>query len=401
MRPATAAVSERSRCPCCIRVLRAPGGGPDSNRLAWRCHAAYLTQVSIIPVYGHEALRKRLRLAAERGTLPSSILLHGARGVGKQRLALWLGQLLLCSAEGERPCGRCQHCKYSLKVAHPDLHWFFPRPRLKESDPDPETVREDYRDAIAERVGTRGLYAPGDGSEAIFVAVVRALLQQAALSPALARRKVFVVGDAERMVPQEGSDQAANAFLKLLEEPLADTTLVLTSSEPGALLPTIRSRVVAIRVPAVAEAGMRQFLADPAVSDVLAENGVAASTEERLRLAQGAPGVLLAASGLRESLDQANRLVTAALRGDAADRFRLAFAQGASKARGGFAQMLDALTVVLHQRLKQAVLAGDQEAARHARALEVVERAKIMATGNVNPQLVTASLIRQLRPLIQ
>lgn len=357
--------------------------------------------MSIIPVYGHEALRQRLRLAAERGTLPSSILLHGARGVGKQRLALWLGQLLLCSGDVERPCARCQHCKYALKLAHPDLHWFFPRPRLKESDPDPETVREDYREAIAERVENRGLYAAGDGSEAIFVAVVRALLRQSAFSPALARRKVFVVGDAERMVPQEGADQAANAFLKLLEEPPADTTLILTSSEPGALLPTIRSRVVAIRVPPVPAAAMRQFLADPVVSSALSESGVPATTEERLRLAQGAPGALLAASGLRESLDQANRLVNVALRGDAADRYRLAFAQGASKARGAFAQMLDALTVVLHQRLKQAALRGDEQAARHARALEAVERAKVTATGNVNPQLITASLIRQLTPLIQ
>ena len=47
----------------------------------------------------------------------------------------------------------------------------------------------------------------------------------------------MVIGDAERMVVQEGTDVAANAFLKLLEEPLPDTTLLLTSSDPGALLP--------------------------------------------------------------------------------------------------------------------------------------------------------------------
>ncbi len=357
--------------------------------------------MSIIPVYGHEALRQRLRTAASRGNLPNSILLHGPRGVGKQRLALWLGQLLLCSSEGERPCGRCQHCKYSSKIAHPDLHWFFPRPRLKDSDPDPETVRDDYREAIAERVEQRGLYSPADGSEAIYVAVVRALLRQSVLSPALARRKAFVVGDAERMVPQEGSDQAANAFLKLLEEPLADTTLILTSSEPGALLPTVRSRVVAIRVAPLPEQAVRQFLADPAVINALADSGLPPAADERIRLAQGAPGALLAASGLRESLDQANRLVAAAASGDPADRFRIAFTQGASKARGGFAQMLDALTVVLHQRLKEAVLDGDEGAAKNARALEAVEKAKTMVTGNVNPQLVTASLIRQLEALIK
>jgi DNA polymerase-3 subunit delta' len=281
------------------------------------------------------------------------------------------------------------------------LHWFFPRPRLKDTDPDPETVRDDYRDAISERVAQRGLYTPADGTEAIYVAVVRALLQQAALSPALARRKVFVVGDAERMVSQEGADQAANAFLKLLEEPPTNTTVILTSSEPGALLPTIRSRVVAIRVAPLPEAKVRQFMSDPAVSDALADSGAPSSTEERVRLAAGAPGTLLAATGIRDALDQASRLLAAATRGDGADRLRLAFTQGSSKARGGFTQMLDALTVLIHQRVKDAVRDGDPRAGTTARALDAVERAKALAAGNVNPQLVSAGLIRQLGELVR
>ncbi|MDQ3997666.1 MAG: hypothetical protein M3303_11710 [Gemmatimonadota bacterium] len=357
--------------------------------------------MSIVPLFGHEALRQRLRDAVARGRLPGSILLHGRRGVGKQRLALWLGQLLLCSAAGERPCGVCQHCRYSLALVHPDLHWYFPRPRLKDADPDPETVQDDYREAIAERVEQRGLYPPADGTEAIFVAAVRALLHQAVLSPALARRKVFVVGDAERMVPQEGADQAANAFLKLLEEPPANTTLVLTSSEPGALLPTVRSRVVAIRVAPVSEPAMRQFIADPFVTTALAANGAPTSADERLRLAQGAPSALLAAPGLREALDQAGRLLAAAVRGDTAERLRLAFVQGSSRARGSFAQMLDALTVLLHQRVEDAVRDGDPRAAGAARAMESVERAKAMAAGNVNPQLVSAAMMRQIGSLIR
>jgi DNA polymerase-3 subunit delta' len=352
--------------------------------------------VPIIPVYGHEALRARLREAMSRGTLPGSILLHGQRGVGKQRLALWMGQTLLCSAEAERPCGRCQHCKYATALVHPDLHWFFPRPRIKESDPDPETVRQDYGDAIRERVERGGLYTPTDGTEAIYVAVVRALLREAALSPALARRKVFVVGDAERMVSQEGSDQAANAFLKLLEEPPADTTLILTSSEPGALLPTIRSRVVAIRVAPLPDRSIREFVANRVVADALSESGVPPSIDEQVDLAQGAPGALLAAGGIRDALDQASRLLAIIERGDPADRLRIAFTQGSSKARGGFMQMLDALTVVLHHRVRSAVSEGDAKAARTARALETVERAKAMATGNVNPQLLSAALMRQL-----
>ena len=359
--------------------------------------ATYLTRVSIVPLYGHEALRQQLRTAAARGTLPGSLLLHGARGVGKQRLALWLGQALLCSGPNPRPCGKCQHCRYAADWVHPDLHWYFPRPRLKEADPSPESVRDDYAEAIAERVERHGLYAPADGTEAIFVAAVRALLHAAVLSPALAKRKVFVVGDAERMVPQEGAEVAANAFLKLLEEPPADTTLILTSSEPGALLPTIRSRVVGVRVPPLPEADVRAFLADPNAAAALAENGAPSSAEERVRLAQGAPGLLLGASGMRESLAQAGRLLAAATRGDLVETLRLAFIQGSSRARGSFAQTLDALTVLLHQRVREAVEGEDPRGATAAaRAVEAVERSKMLVAGNANPQLVTSALVRDL-----
>ena len=107
---------------------------------------------------------------------------------------------------------------------------------------------DDFADAIAERVKSSGLYAGSSGNDGVYVATVRAIVQAASVSPAMGKRKVFIVGDAEQMVPQEGSEQAANALLKLLEEPPANTFIILTSSEPGALLPTIRSRVVNIRV---------------------------------------------------------------------------------------------------------------------------------------------------------
>ena len=94
--------------------------------------------MSLRPLYGHAALRHRLTAAAAEDRLPASLMLQGRRGVGKQRLGLWLGQYLLCErALSERllePCGDCQHCRYTGRGIHPDLHWFFPRPRLKDGD---------------------------------------------------------------------------------------------------------------------------------------------------------------------------------------------------------------------------------------------------------------------------
>ena len=355
----------------------------------------------LVPLYGHERLRERLTEAYARGVLPASMLLQGPRGVGKQRLALWLGQLLLCEGEGARPCGKCSQCRFSRDLTHPDLRWVFPRPRLKDGDPSVDDVREDYAEAIAERVASGGLYTPPSGSDGIYVATVRAIVRSAAMSPALAKRKAIVIGDAEGMVPQEGSDAAANAFLKLLEEPPADTTLILTSSEPGALLPTIRSRVVAVRVPPISDVAVGEFLADPLVKAQLRSEHSKAAVSELVGLAGGAPGRLLASAALREAAQQAQRLLEAATSGDAAVGYRVAFCQGAARARGGFTDTLDALEVLLHQRVRSGVSSGNERlSSGAAKALEVVERVKEQASGNVNPQLLTAALIREMSSLV-
>lgn len=346
----------------------------------------------LISLYGHASLRKRLALSASAGRLPSSLLLHGPAGIGKQRLALWLAQLLLCAGD-ERPCGKCQHCRYMAELQHPDLHWFFPRPRLKDTDPDPDDVRDDYREAIVERMESGGLYEAPSGTEGIFIAAVRSLTRDAMLAPALASRKIFVIGDAERMVSQEGADQAANALLKLLEEPPADTFFILTSSEPSALLPTIRSRVAAVRVLRLAGKDVAEFLRDPLVVSYMKKSK---RPEPRPELLAGAPGRVLNESENAQAITIARRMLDAAASRNP-ERFSLALTRGASNARGGFTDSLDALTVLLTERTREAVARNDRvRAGRIAAAADLVEIAKERASGNVNPQLITAKLVHDL-----
>lgn len=349
----------------------------------------------IVDLYGHESLRARLSESVSAGTLPSSLLFQGARGVGKQRLALWLAERLLCTNQNP-PCGTCKACRYVRELTHPDLHWVFPRPRLKDADPDQEQVRDDYAEAIAERVENLGLYAPPSGSEGIYVATVRSLVRSAAMSPAMGRRKIFIVGDAERMVPQEGADMAANAFLKLLEEPPADTTLILTSSEPGALLPTIRSRVVSVRVPLVPDAAVRAFVENPAVKKILDKES-RNSTAERVRAAAGAPGRLLSGNDDAKATISARRIIDAATSSRRASHYSAALAQGAAGARGAFTDTLDALVDLLGERVRDALHRRDDGAAASAsKAVDAVLRAQTYANGNVSPQVITAKLIRDL-----
>jgi DNA polymerase-3 subunit delta' len=203
------------------------------------------------------------------------------------------------------------------------------------------------------------------------------------------------------MVAQEGSDQAANAFLKLLEEPLPDTTVVLTTSEPAALLPTIRSRVIGLRASPLSDADVRAFLKDPLASAALQSYSLPKNVEERVRLAGGSPGALLTSSGVADALALANAILAAPSAG-AAERFRLGLSFGSSRARGFFSEVLEALTSVLHGRVRERADAGDEEGARRAAlAVRAVEQAKLRASGNVSPQLIGSSLLRdfaELRP---
>jgi DNA polymerase-3 subunit delta' len=186
-------------------------------------------------------------------------------------------------------------------------------------------------------------------------------------------------------------------FLKLLEEPPADTTLVLTSSEPGALLPTIRSRVVAMRVAPLSDAEVGEFLGDDAVRGMLnADSDAPHGEDERMRAADGLPGALLGAAGRSEALAQARRILESRAE-PIADRYLIAVGQGVGKARGGFSETLDAVTVLLHDRARAALGMSDEAGAlAAARAIDAVERAKALAHGNVSPQLVAAALLNEL-----
>lgn len=324
--------------------------------------------------------------------MPGSLLLHGRRGVGKQRLALWLAQTLICDAP-DTPCERCQGCRYVAELTHPDLYWFFPVARADISDSSPEESLAYMRNAARDRAQGDALWGSTSGSEGIFVEMIRALVRSASSAPAMSRRKVMILGDADRMIAQEGSDQAANALLKLLEEPLPDTTLILTTSEPGALLPTIRSRVVSVRVSPLTQVELRHWAS---LDVVRTRTGPVA--ESALERAAGAPGALLDGSEQEAARTHAARWL-GALKGDVSEQFATVLSEKHAGARGSFADALDALDGLLHERLRPAVESGAAQAFALARAHDAVEAARERTSHNVNPSLITAELLRELRNL--
>ena len=275
--------------------------------------------MALHPVYGHEELRERIATALRAGTLPPALLLVGPQGVGKQRVGLWLAAGVLCEKGPGAPCGECQSCRMAGSLSHPDIHWFFPIQRPKGDESKQVEEAEDLLTAAIAARRETPLYPRPDGMAGLFLPLVRVLHRRAQMRPAMSRAKVFIVADAERLVPQASSHEAANAMLKVLEEPPQDTYFVLTTSEPAALLPTIKSRLVQLRVGRLTPPKIASFLTDVA--------GVApAEAKRRAELAAGSIGTAVElAEGADEERVAAGKLLAAARKGPAA-RHAYAFA---------------------------------------------------------------------------
>lgn len=374
--------------------------------------------MSLHPLVGHQEVRGVLGDAYGRGALPSSLLIHGPRGVGKQRLALWIGQLLVCtSPESSGPCERCGPCRMAKSLEHPDIHWYFPlaRPKKVSGDRLVDALEEARMQALAE-VREESL-RPSHSSEVrgLYLGAVRNLRSRAHKRPTMAPGPVFIVGEAELLVPQEASPEAANALLKLLEEPPGQARFILTSSEPGLLLPTIRSRTVPLHVGGLPEEDVFRLLQEHRGIDEKVATWAA-------RLGRGAVGRALGflpedgELGPLEALRRrAYELVVAATTKSAAGGYRSALGfppAGARSLLDLFAFVEEwvrdlaavsagaddyVLNVDAAARLREHVEEAGLEAFDATAAFSKIEWARELAKGNVNPQLVVNGLIRDLR----
>jgi DNA polymerase III subunit delta' len=174
----------------------------------------------------NESLLEAFRQRLER--LPHALLVHGARGTGKLALAERMAQLLLCESQAKKPCGACDGCRWFLAGSHPDLRRVEPESLMKEVPVDEDAPEKEKK---------------GKASIVIKVEQVRELADFLNLRSHRGARRVTIVHPAEDMYPN-----AANALLKGLEEPPSGAIFILVSHRPARLLPTIRSRCVALGV---------------------------------------------------------------------------------------------------------------------------------------------------------
>ncbi len=152
---------------------------------------------------------------------PHSLLVVGQPGAGLRLFADWLIALRHCRQQDAAPCGKCRSCLWLAEGNHPD----------------------------------HVLLTPLEDSKEIRIDQVRELLVQLAMTGHGGRYRTSLLWPAERL-----NRNAANSFLKMLEEPPSNSLLVLATAAPSRLPATIRSRCLRISLPTPSRKQSAQWL---------------------------------------------------------------------------------------------------------------------------------------------
>lgn len=195
------------------------------------------------PETGHPEIQEKILASFRQNRLPHAYLFHGPEGSGKDAFAIALAQLINCSdAGGQIDRASSQYLKIA-NLQHPDIKFIFPTPAKT------NVKEEEIIEALREKAHNpyRRVGFPGKNTF-IGIDAIRELKQEARYKLYEGRKKVFIISEADQM-----RVEAANALLKLLEEPPDNLMLVLTTSNIHKIIPTIKSRCQLLRFPQLGE----------------------------------------------------------------------------------------------------------------------------------------------------
>ena len=334
---------------------------------------------------GNDEVKESLRRLMAGGRLPGSLLFTGEEGIGKKLFALELAKALNCrNRNGVEACDECSSCKRISRSTFP--------PFGNVDDDKARLIWSEHADVAMVR----------PYKEIIRVPPMRELEREANFRPFEGAARIFIVEDADYM-----NDSSSNALLKTLEEPPPTSHLVLTTSNPTALLATIRSRCQIIRFAPIESAQIEKFMVEK-------KNVPAADARLLARTAQGSIGRALNADveEYRERRDSMMTVLEAlTLSGDRVQILRSAEQLAAAKDRGEYEQTLDVLETLIRDAWALALgrpeesivnndlvidlraIAAKLTSAQAAFWLSQIEELRAALTVNINRKIASDALL--------
>ncbi len=258
-------------------------------------------------------LKNTLTQSVKSNHLAHALLFRGQEGGASLSIAIAFSNFLLCPNRTETDaCGTCDVCFKTKKYIHPDFHFVLPYKSLseKEEDSGKADMMAQWRTLLLENhYPTLYDWASAAGIESkqisISVKESRKILYNAALKPFEAEKKIIFI-----WMPELLGNEAANALLKVLEEPNARTQFILVASDYEKILPTILSRTQLVSVPRLSESEIIAIL----------ESKHAIEHEKAIQIARLADGSMNEAIKLTEEMPDNNLT-------QVRDWFRLCFGQ--------------------------------------------------------------------------
>lgn len=150
-----------------------------------------------------------LGVVFSQGRCPHAVLIDGGGEKQREDLARYTAKMTVCSEKGAQPCGVCENCRKADENIHPDI--------ITVTKPDDKKY-----------------FAKSD---------IKKVVADAYLTPNEASKKVYILSEVQQM-----SEECQNLLLKILEEPPDYTSFVLTSQTANAVIGTVLSRVVRLRL---------------------------------------------------------------------------------------------------------------------------------------------------------
>ena len=212
----------------------------------------------------------QIRISKQVG---GAYLFSGPVGCGKESLAIRFAQLLNCETSSEKLCDTCPSCQRFRQLQHEKLKLIFPLPAVRKKKDDGSGTSstigkgdmELVTEAIAKKAENHFHKIKIPKSSRILIQSIRELRKTLYLKSEPSGRKIVLIFDAHLL--SVGIGEAANALLKILEEPPENTTLILVTDHVELLLPTILSRCQRVGIPRLNDIFIQDWLQMKMVKD--------------------------------------------------------------------------------------------------------------------------------------